>query len=244
MPRLNQINALVSGKKTETERVVTDLYKIIQKPDLFNGLERFYSPLDEVNGKKLPPEKQKIQHRVKDIVKQAVDSWTTLWDLVLTQDTSNQQAKSDIVVDGVVVVKNVPVTTLLFLEKQIANLESFISKLPTPDSTDTWTWDANSGSLRNQDSETLRTEKEPAHYVKYQATKEHPAQVEYFQKDVPVGKWRSVKFTASVPVDQKNKWLEKVRKLHDAVKIARENANMLEVQVQKMSESIFDFVLK
>src|SRR5437868_12939247 len=112
MPKLNQINAIVTARKGEAEKTVTELYKLIQKEQLFAGLERTYRPLDEVNGQKLPPESQRVQQRADDLIRQARDKWTELWNLVYTQDTGNQQAKADIVVDGKVLLGGVPVTTL------------------------------------------------------------------------------------------------------------------------------------
>jgi hypothetical protein len=70
-----------------------------------------------------------------------------LWNLVFTQDTGNQSARADIVVDGKVVLANVPVTSLLFLDKQVNDLETFVSKLPTPDPAEEWTHDPNTGAL-------------------------------------------------------------------------------------------------
>ena len=99
MPKLNQINAIVSARKNEAEKHITELYKLIQKDTLFVGRERTYRPLDEVNGQKLPPESQRVQQRADDLVRQAREKWIELWNLVLTQDTGNQAARADVVVD-------------------------------------------------------------------------------------------------------------------------------------------------
>src|SRR6476620_2164088 len=113
MPKLNQINALVTARKGDAEKQVTELYKLIQKEQLFGGRERTYRPVDEVNGQKLPAESQRVQQRADDLVRQARDKWTELWNLVLTWYTCNQSARAAIVVDGKVILANVPVTSLL-----------------------------------------------------------------------------------------------------------------------------------
>src|ERR1700732_2241408 len=110
MPKLNQVNAIVSARKGEAERAVHEIVKLLQKEQLFSGRERTYRPLDEVNGQRLPPESQKVQQRVDQLIEQASGSWTELWNLVLTQDTGNQQARADIVVDGKAVLAGVPVS--------------------------------------------------------------------------------------------------------------------------------------
>ncbi|MBM3983703.1 MAG: hypothetical protein FJ304_26225 [Planctomycetes bacterium] len=242
MPKLNQINAIVSARKNEAEKHVTELYKIIRKDALFVGRERTYRPLDEVNGQKLPPESQRAQHRADDLIRQARDKWTELWNLVLTQDTGNQSARADIVVDGKTVLANVPVTSLLFLDKQVNDLETFVSKLPTPDPAEEWTHDPNSGLLRSRATESVRTSKEPTVIVKYPATTEHPAQTELFTKDVPVGTWTQIVYSGCLPADRKNAILARVRKLQDAIKVAKEQANLLEVERQKAGEPLLAFV--
>lgn len=242
MPKLNQINAIVSGRKGEAEKAVTELYKLIQKDQLFAGRERTYRPLDEIQGQKLPPESQRVQQRADDLIRQAVAKWTDLWNLIYTQDVGNQQAKADVVVDGKAILSGVPVTFLLFLDKQVNDLETFVSKLPTPDPAEEWSHDPNSGLLRSKATESVRTSKEPTVIVKYEATKEHPAQTELFTKDVPVGTWTQILYSGCLPTDRKNAILERVKKLQDAIKQAKEQANLMEVEKQKAAEAVFAFV--
>jgi hypothetical protein len=242
VPKLNQVNAIVTARKGDAEKQLTELYKLIQKEQLFAGRERTYRPLDEVNGQKLPPESQRVQHRADDLIRQAREKWTELWNLVLTQDTGNQQAKADVVVDGKVVLASVPVTTLLFLDKQVNDLETFVSKLPTPDPAEEWGHDPNTGLLRSRTTESVRTSKEPTVIVKYPATTEHPAQTELFTKDVPVGTWTQIVYSGCLPTDRKNAILARIHKLQDAIKAAKEQANLLEVERQKAGEPILAFV--
>lgn len=242
MPKLNQINAIVTARKGDAEKQITELYKVVQKEQLFTGRERTYRPLDEVNGQKLPPESQRVQQRVSDLIRQAREKWTELWNLVLTQDTGNQQARADIVVDGKTVLANVPITSLLFFDKQVNDLETFVSKLPTPDPAEEWSHDPNTGLLRSRATESVRTSKEPTVIVKYDATKEHPAQTELFTKDIPVGTWTQILYSGCIPADQKNAILTRIRKLQDAIKVAKEQANLLEVERQKAGEPLLGFV--
>jgi hypothetical protein len=242
MPKLNQINAIVTSRKGEVEKAVTEAYKLIQKDTLFAGRERTYRPIDDVNGQKLPAESQKVQQRADDLIKQAVAKWNELWNLVYTQDSGNQQAKADVVVDGKVVLANVPVTTLLFLDKQVNDLETFVSKLPTPDPAEEWAHDPNSGLLKSKATESLRTSKEPTVIVKYDATEKHPAQTELIYKDLPVGTWTQILYSGCIQADRKNGILARIKKLQDAIKIAREQANLLEVERQKAGEPLLGFV--
>lgn len=241
MRKLNQVNAVLTSKKSEVEKQIAEVYKLVQKNTLFEGRERTYRPIDEEKGQRLPAESQKVQQRVSDLLGKAANLWNTIWALTLTQDTGNQSAKADIVVDDKTLLANVPVTTLLYLDKQINDLETFISKLPVPDPAEEWTTDANTNLLKGRLTESLRTSKEPTVIVKYDATKEHPAQTEIFTKDIPVGSWSQIQYSGAVQEARKEELLTKVRKLQEAVKIAREKANLLEVEKQS-AKPLLDYV--
>jgi len=64
------------------------------------------------------------------------------------------------------------------------DLETFISKLPTPDSGGGMDHDPNTGCCGAGPRNRLRTSKEPTVIVKYEATEKHPAQTELFTKDI------------------------------------------------------------
>lgn len=239
--KLNQVNALVSGRKSEVEKKITEVYHLIQKDALFDGLTRTYKPKDE-NGDQLPAERKLVQQKVKTIIDSATSIWTELWDLVHTQDVGNQAAKADVVVNGVTVLPQVPVTTLLFLETQLTHLQTFVSKLPTPDPSEEWEYDLNTDLLKTKPTLTVRTKKVPRNHVKAEATKEHPAQVEVYQEDTQVGTWTQILYTGRIPAQKKNEVLTLVKELRDAVKLAREQANNLDQKLVKIGKNIFDFV--
>jgi len=243
MPKLNQINALVTGKKTEATAIVTEAYKLIQKEQLFNGRERVYRPSDEEHGEKLPSESQKVQQTAKALLAVAQAKWIEIWDLVATQDAGNQLAKADVTVDGKTVLPAIPVTTLLYLEKQVNDVETYISKLPTPDPSEVWDYDATTSLLRSLKRETQRTQKEPSSFTKAPATKEHAAQVEFFFKDVPVGTWSQTLFSGAIQADLRNLLLDRVRRLKDAIKVAREQANLQEIAPASIGKLIFNYLL-
>lgn len=242
MFKLSQVNALVSGRKSEHEKFIGDLYKIIQKEDLFDGMVRSYKPFDEENGEKLPTEQKKVQRAVGEVLELAIQKWTDLWDMVSTQDAGNTLARSDVIVNGKVILKNVPVTTLLFLEKQVNDLETFVSHLPTPDPAEEWTLDTNSGLLKTAASQNTRTKKIPRVLVKAEATDKFPAQTEVYHEDVVTGYWNKIRYSGTLPVQKKNEFLLRVKQVKDAVKMAREQANVLSVEKQSVGKEIFEFV--
>lgn len=241
MAKLNQIIAVCAGKKSHTAAAITSLYHTAQKEALFSGLSKSYRPKDE-EGERLPGESQKVQATVGGLVSSFRDTLSELWDIVATQELSNTTAKADIVIDGTAILKDVPVTTLLFLEKQLTDVKTFVEKLPVLSSAEDWTFNEESDCYATKMRETTRTKKVPRNHIKYEATKEHPAQVEMYTEDVLVGYWQAVSFSGAIPATEKNGILARLRLLSDAVKAAREAANGTEVTDARVARSLFDFV--
>lgn len=243
MPKLCQVVAIVNGKKTEAQKGLTEVYRKCAVPELFTGLSRTYAPKND-GDEVLPSEGKQVQYTVNEALKEFQEVLGTLVDVVATQDFANGEARADVVVDGVTVVEKVPVTYLLFLEKQLVDLHTFVSKLPVLDSGETWTFDSNRDLYVSGVSVTNRTKKINQSKVLYEATKEHPAQISQWTEDVNVGTWNIVKFSGSMPVREKKELVEKVKKLQDAVKFSREAANQLEVPQVKVADKIFSYLFK
>ena len=146
------------------------------------------------------------------------------------------------VVDGKVLLSQVPATYLLFLEKQLVDMHTFIKKLPVLDPSEAWAHDASADCWATEPVQTTKTKKVPRNHVKSEATEKHPAQVEVYHEDVVVGNWRTIKFSSALPAKRVNELLARVEKLQEAVKFAREEANSLEVTEQKVGAKIFDYL--
>ena len=239
--RLNQVIALEKGVKTTAESGLTQAYHQLEKVQLFHGQERSYRPKDD-DGDQYPAEPVKLQLRVPDVLADTAEQLTRLFDVTATKDAGNQLAAADIEVDGVTIVSAVPVTTLLALEKKLVDLATFVSKLPVTDQAENWTWDADSLCWKADTAQTIKTKKIPRNHVKAEATEKHPAQVEVYYEDVVVGHWRTVKFSGALPATRIKELLDRVDKLQQAVKFAREEANNSEVTDVKVGEKVFDYL--
>lgn len=242
MPKLNQIVAIEKGVKNQQNQVITEAYHVIQKAPQFTGIARQYRPRDE-EGEKLPGEATSVQARADVLLKTTAEAWSKLIDITTTKDAANCETSADVVVDEVTVLKDVPVPTLLFLEKQLIDLHTFIKKLPTLDPSEKWERDDAQDCWATSPSETTRTKKVPRNHVKAEATKEHPAQVEVFHEDVIVGFWKTIKYSGAMPASRVSELLAKVEKLQRAVKFAREAANTIEAPPVKAGDAIFSYLL-
>lgn len=241
MPKLNQIIALASGKKSRASSTLTQLYHNLSKTDRLTGISRTYSPKNE-DGEQLPPESKRVQFTVADAVKDARGAMVDLLNIIATQDASNCQASAPIVVDGQTLATGVPVTTLLAVEKQLTDLNTLVSSLPTLDPAYEWTWDASAGCYRSAPTQTNRTKKVLRNHVKAKATDKFPEQVDVYTEDETIGYWTKTDFSGAIPATERNAMWQRVSKLQDAVKSAREAANSIEAVNASIGAPILDYV--
>jgi hypothetical protein len=239
--KLNQIIAVEKGVKSGALRDLTDAHHSLQKPALLSGISRTYQPKDE-EGEPLPPESTRVQVKAEEIISRTTAVLTRLFDVTATKDWANREARADVMVDGQAVLHDVPVSYLLFLEKQLVDLHTFVKKLPVLDASESWTHDPSSDSWKTEPVRTVKTKKVPRNHVKAEATENHPAQVEVYYEDVPVGFWTTVKFSGAPPAKRVNELLERVEKLQHTVKFAREEANGIEVTDQRVADAVFGYL--
>lgn len=241
MTKLNQIVAVENGEKTRVLNEETALHREVQKLPLLSGISRTYAKKDD-DGDDLPAESTRVQVNAEDVLEKLGKTLTNLFDITLTKEVANTKASADVVVDGKTILKNVPVTYLLFLEKKLVNLRTFVSKLPVLDPAQSWSKDPNTGVWATAPTQTTKTKKVLRNHVKAEATDKHPAQVELFHEDVIVGTWTKVEYSGAVPQTRVAELTERVDALAKAVKFAREEANNTDVDDAKAGKAVFDYL--
>ena len=241
MAKLNQIIAVEKGVKSKSFQELTQAHQSLLKPALLAGISRTYQAKDE-EGEQLPPESTRVQAKAEDILRTTATTLTRLFDVTATKDWANCSARADVVLDGRTLLAQVPVTYLLFLEKQLTDLHTFVRKLPVLDASESWNLDASTDAWKTDPVRTIRTKKVPRNHVKAEATEKHPAQVEVYYEDVPVGYWTTVKFSGALPARRVNELMERVEKLQQAVQFAREEANGAEITDQRVGDAVFGYL--
>lgn len=245
-PLLNQIIAVRASIKNDTEQKLTKLYHLLQRTALLAGQSRTYTPRDD-DGFRYPNESVNVQVKAEQVLRDVAESMTELFNVNASLDWTNQHARADVVLVGgnepVVLLTDVPVTYLMFLEKQLTNIETLIRRLPVLDSTEDWTFDPATDVHKSQPVGTVKTTKVRRNHVLAAATDRHPAQVESYTEDVPIGTWSTVKFSGALPASRVNKMLARVTELQKAVKFAREQANMEDVVLTtNPGRRVFDYL--
>lgn len=239
--KLNQIIAVEPTRKNQAAQEVTKIYHTVQKGAPFTGIARTYTPKDE-DGETLPAEGTKVQVRAKEIVEQVVEAWEKWMNVAAIKDYSNCEARADVVVNGTILAPAVPVSHLLFLEKRITDMRTFISKLPVLDQAENWHWDEASASWVTDEIQTNKSKKVMRNHVRAEATDKHPAQVDVYTEDIVVGTWSTKKFSGALPLTVVQQMLTNVDELLEAVKFAREQANSMETTDLDVATPLLNFV--
>jgi hypothetical protein len=239
--KLNQILAIEKGVKSRTLATVTKVYHDIQKAMRMDGLFKTYKPLDE-DGMQYAPERRKVAVRAEDVLKNARKALEELFDVTATKDWANCSARASVTLDGNALLEDVPVTHLLFLEKQLNDIKNVVGKIPTLDDAENWTYDDATGVHKTEPVVTTRTQKVHKPIVLYDATEEHPAQTQMVTVDEVVGNWTTIRQSGALTRDRKDQLVERVERLTEAVKFARETANDTKAPKQKVGDVVFNYL--
>jgi hypothetical protein len=220
--KLHQVIALVAGKKARAQKLLTEVHHGWNEKAI-SGMTRTYIPKAE-DGDQFPPESKQVHVQVASKIAAVVTKLAEYYDIVATQEGANTTAGAYMAVEGLTL-GVLPVTVILFLERQLVDLHAFVKTLPTLPADREWSWDENRNCYSTRAIETVKTTKIPAVLVKYEATKEHPAQTETYGKDLAVGIWTTTHLSSAIPEAEKAAMLARVEVLQDAAKAAREEAN-------------------
>jgi hypothetical protein len=158
----------------------------------------------------------------------------------------NSQAKADIVLeDGTILLREVPATALLELEKTLRGVQDLVSKIPTLDPAKGFRPDDSRGVgiYQAREVEKTRTKKTKRPITLYEATDKHPAQVQLIEEDIPVGTIRELEWSALMTPSDKADMLGRAEQLVRAVKAARSRANEQTVNTSnKIAADLLQYV--
>lgn len=250
MAKLHQILAVERGAKTDADRdlgIAVRGLGVEGEQSPLTGLVKTYRPRNE-DGDELPNEYRHVQIRAEQDVLPLIARAMTRWlDVKFTREAASAQAKADIRVDGRTLVPDVPVGYLLGLEEALENLASLVKKLPTLDPSEEWHWDSARGCYATEPKVTARKIRVPQVQIMSPAQvidgKAFDAQVRPYETEVPVGDWTTIKLSGALPFDTVQAVYRRVRKVADAVKMAREHANSIDVTDRKAGEALFEYIL-
>jgi hypothetical protein len=123
-------------------------------------------------------------------------------------------------------------------------LRSVLEDIPVNDPSLKWDRDEQTGHWVNVPPPRQKTRKTLKSIVLYDATKEHPAQVDKFTVDERIGQWEARDYSGMVTGVRKRQILNRVDELILATKRARMRANDTETVPVRVSRAIFDYILQ
>ena len=240
MTHLSQLLGVRKTVNSSAGKTFVSVVRDSQKVQILNGLARTYEPKDD-DGDRLPGEYQKVQFTIQSLNDHLRKVLARQYDVNVAVDVTNQTATGTIEWSGGSI-PDVPVTSLMWLEKQLVELAAYLSTLPVLDPSVDWEYDPNTGNFKSEVVRTHRTTKVSKPIVLYQATERHPAQTQLITEDVITGYWNSQRLSGAIPVDTLNGMQERVAELREAVIKAREQANMAPVRDFPIGDTLLGYV--
>jgi hypothetical protein len=245
MAKLHELLAVESDLEGKTNRVMAEGKKVFSsKPALFMGAVRVYHPFVE-DGVDYPEEHQALTTTVKEKLDYITKAVVQYWDALLQKELTNQKATASIIIDGEVIAEDLPATFLLGLEKRLRKLRDVYESIPTLAVGTEWKKDEAKGEgiwVVAHPEETLKTVRTVKSKVLYEATEHHPAQIDKWEETEAVGKYTKTIWSGMISPAEKSKYLERIDKLIQATKKARQRANTTDVVNRHVADRLIDFI--
>lgn len=245
--KLHELLAVETNLENQANKTRTDLLNTFEKKrHLFEEKRVVFTPSGE--GQTVVESQSDIQSTIAKELTWVQGFIEKSLDASYQVAESNTSARADVVLEGddeVVLLKGIPATALLELEKRMVELTNLITATPTLDPAKGFIPDAQRGEgyFQARPVQKTRSRKEKVVLVKYPATVEHPAQTELIDKDVPIGVINEQEWSGLITPAQKAELLNRAEIVARAVRRARSRANEAEVDKnKKIGRTILKYV--
>jgi hypothetical protein len=246
--KLHELLPIESSHETQAAKVKADLANTFEKKrHLFEEKRTVFTPSQEG-----APAVTETQSDLNTTVLDQLDELTPF--LVKSLDASyqvavaNTKAQADVVLDdGKAILKGVPATALLELEKRVASILELLKAIPTLDPAKGYLPDGQKtgkGVYKARDVRKVRTRKTFVPLVLAAATKEHPAQVKEGWEDLPIGHISEQEWSGLLTPADKSKLIDRAEEVCRAIRSARARANEQEVdKTAKIGAALLKHIL-
>lgn len=242
---LNQVLSIEQDLRDKTREALTVAHHALQKPDMLEGLSGEYEPNVD-GGDELPDEWKPVQRTVKEMIEDTRVLLVRLFDATAARDFTNSRgsdAVADVVVGDKVLIKDAPAPYLLWLDKQLDDLTTFIAKLPTLDPGSTWDDDDEVRGISKSNAVKARREvRRPAVKVIFPPDQFQPGSAHVYDDTAVVGTWTRHKFSGAIHRSEKAKLMLRVMDLRHAVGAARQSANRVEAVQPSIGEPVLAYL--
>jgi len=245
--KLHELLAVETGFENQANKTRTDLVNTFDKKrHLFEEKRTVFTPLGE--GQTVVENQSDIQSTVAKEIAWLQPFLAKALDASYQVAQANTIAKADVVLEdeaGTTLLTGIPATSLLELEKRLVELASLVAAIPTLDPAKGFSPDPQRGEgfFQARQVRKTRSKKEKVVLIKYEATKEHPAQTELIDKDLPVGTIEEQEWSGLMTPAQKSDLINRVEIVYRAVRRARSRANEAEInQNAKIGAKLLGYI--
>jgi hypothetical protein len=249
MPKLHELLAVQGNQKGQADKTRTELMSTFEKKrHLFAEKIVVFRPSDE-DGKEERTQESDLQTTVRKELEWITGMIAPALDTAFQIEKGNQVAKADVELeDGTILLKDVPATGLLELEKRAGEFLAFAQAIPTLDGAKSFQPDPDRGVgiYKARETSTKRTTKKQRPVVLYDATENHPAQVQLVSEDIVTGTVTAQEWSGLITPAEKGDILERAEALARAIKRARARANEVQVETtgNKIGATLLNYVFK
>ena len=251
--KLHELLAALNDNDSRSKRVQQEAIETFtKKANHFMGMDKTLHMFDEKDAN-LEPANAQQQILTTTVgakltyIKKDISRW---YDAFLQKEATNQDARADFIVGGVAIAKDLPAAFFLGMEKELKALRSVYESIPTLQPGIKWEEDStlsaqdnSKGVYRNANpSKKLKTKQTIEHKVLVPADEHHPAQVEKWAENIPVGEFTEETFCGMLTPADKSAMLQRITKLISAVRKARMRANTTEVKKMHVGKAIFKYI--
>ena len=244
MAKLHELIAVEGDLKSKALAVLSEIGSLFSSgAGNFIGHTRSYTPMVD-GGDNLPSENKEVGAAVRSELSRLASTVGGWIDVSVQKEQSNTQTRADVIVDGLPILSGLSAPALLNLESKLVTLRSVYNAIPTLDVSERWTYNSGAEVFESDPTRSYRTKKVPRALVLYDATDKHPAQVQAFTEDVPEGTWTTVKRSGAITLRAKRELLDRLDRLAQAVKEARQRANDVTANKDTVASAIFTYIHK
>lgn len=245
MAKLHEVLAVEGDLDGTFKKLQDETKKIFGKPSMFIGMHKSCRMFDAEDTAP-PDEFQEMVTTVQDKLDYLAEAGVKYYNAVYQKDVTNTVARADVVLpDGTVLLENMPATFLLGLENKLKKLREVYEAIPTLQQGQAWKERDDLGKnifgTVNSDRK-LKTAKKFKYQVLYEATDKHPAQIEKWEEQVPVGEFKMDVTSGMVTPARKSELIGKLDALIQATKKARQRANATKLDTTRIADIVFHYI--
>jgi len=244
--KLHELLAVEGDLEGTFKRIVEEaIHTLSGKPDHFRAIQKKLEMFDAAKSQENLEERKEMVTTVLDKLDYVAEHSIRYFDAVLQKELTNQNAEADLIVDGVTIATSVPATFLLGMETKLKRVREIYEAAPTLDPGIKWDETPTLGNgvySASYPDIKLKTAKTFQHKILVAPTDKHPAQIEKWEEQIPVGKYTTTTQSSMLSPAKKSEFIGRVDKLIQACKQARQRANCQTVVGGDIGKKLFDFI--